>query len=167
MKRILPFVLSLAVTAVALVIFPADGHCQQADRFSKWKVGAASQFSPVKVYEPEARKGKGKRSAGAVDDEVIVTHDKVKDQLQAVYVVRAPAQTVVDFYKAELKLEPVASGSAVIGDLKYVFRVPTRMKDTAVLEVHLRPLENGTTQVTLMRRKATEDDPRVDEFDWM
>lgn len=151
----------LAAVFFVLMLTPALAFAQDARKFSAYQSALAAKVAPLPVFVPPA---KGKKS-GVVDNEVIATFDKSKDQYQAVYVVRSEVDAVLGFYKSKLGIEPKEVGSEVLGDLAYIFKVPLKEADQYVLEVQVKPLpETKTVQISLMRRAATALDARVESF---
>ena len=151
----------LAAAIFVLMLIPALSFAQDAQKFSAYQTKLTGKVAPLPVFVPAA---KGKK-AGVVDNEVITTFNKSKEQYQAVYVVRSSLEEVRDFYKSKLGFEPKQMGSEVLSDLVYIFKVPLKEGDEYVLEVQVKPLsETKNVQITLMRRAATALDPRVETF---
>ena len=152
--------LLLAVLFVMLV--PSLTFAQEAKKFSSYQATMNEKVAPLPVYLPTV---KGKKRSPVVDNEVITTFDKAKNQYQAVYVVRAKLKDVTDFYKTKLGFDPKKVGTEALGDVLYIFKVPLKEADQFVLEVQVKPLFGSKNiQISLMRREATPLDPRVEEF---
>lgn len=151
------------LTALLTFAIPSIASAQDAQKFTAYQATLQERLAPIPIFQPEK---KGPNKGQVLDNEVIITTDASKDQYQAVYVVVTPVQAVLDFYKEKLGFEAKKTGSEVLGDVIYTFKIPLKQADTHVFEIQLRPLsENGKkVQISLMKRAATFLDERVFEF---
>lgn len=147
----------ILLTALLALAFPSVAAAQDAQKFNAYQEALQKEVAPLPIFQPENKKG---RKLGAVDNEVIVSFDETNKRYQAVYVVLAPVETVLDFYKEKLGFAAKKTGSEVLGDLLHTFRLPLKEADTHVLEVQVRPLSAKKVQISLMKRAATFLDQR-------
>jgi hypothetical protein len=137
--------------ALAVICLPALSFAQDAKKFNAKEL--EKEFAPVPVY------AKG----GVVDNEVMVSQEPKRDFVQAVYVVRAEKKKVVEFYQTKLKVTPKVEGEEELGSEKYIFALPLKKGDDRLYKVTLSATDTGgNTVVTLMHRKAS-DDERTEE----
>ncbi|MFN7133947.1 MAG: hypothetical protein ACK4N5_17860, partial [Myxococcales bacterium] len=68
------------------------------------------EFAPLPVF---FKKG------AVVQNEVVISKDQTKDEIRAVYVVKAESSKVVDFYKEKTSVNPTKKGDEALGDVKY------------------------------------------------
>lgn len=149
----------MLLTALLSLAIPSIASAQDAQKFSAYQETLQQKVAPLPVFKPEK---KGANRGSVVDNEVIISFEEISKQYQAVYVVLAPLQAVLDFYKDKLGFAARKTGTEVLGDVLYTFRAPLKEADTHVLEVQLRPLnESGKkVQISLMKRAATFLDAR-------
>ncbi len=150
---------ALLLSTLLTLLIPSVAAAQDAQKFGAYLPTLEEKVAPLPVFQPAK---KGAHRGSVVDNEVIVSFDETARQFQAVYVVLAPLQAVLDFYKEKLGVAARKTGTEVLGDVLYTFRVPLQEADTHVLEVQLRPLSaNGKkVQLSLMKRAATFLDAR-------
>ncbi|MDR0965368.1 MAG: hypothetical protein LBM75_02490 [Myxococcales bacterium] len=152
-----------ALSLCSLLAVPTIASAQDAHKFTTYQATMKQKVAPLPIFQPNKR---GANKGSIVDNEVIVTLDASKKQYQAVYVVQVPIQAVLDFYKEKLGFEAKQTGSEVLGDVLYTFKVPLKQVDTHVLQVQVRPLSDSgkKAQISLMKRAATALDERVFDY---
>ena len=138
--------------AIALsLLLPAVAQAQQAEKFNAAQL--EQDFAPLALFHQNGK---------VVDKEVILSRDPDRDSLQAIYVVRAKVEKVLEFYKEKLGVEPKTEGQEELGTLKYRFTLPLKEGDKRVFKVTVEPTDQrGLVQIIVLRRAMTEDDQVV------
>ncbi len=139
--------------SIALLLFPVLAFAQDGGRkFDLKKL--EQEFAPMPVYY---------KKGAVVGNEVIVNHDQVKDAYRAVYVVKADAKKVVEFYKEKTSVEPRKKGDEMLDDVKYTFVLPAREGDKRIYRVIVSPIGKNKAQIALWHRAVTDSDELLDD----
>ncbi|HEY3446883.1 MAG TPA: hypothetical protein VGK67_10990 [Myxococcales bacterium] len=140
-----------AIVILAAALLPSLCLAQEAKRFNAKEL--EKQFDPIPVFSVNGQ---------AVDNEVVISSDLATGNASADYLVAAEFKKVIEFYQVKLATKPRKSGEMELGTLKFVFAPKPFKEDPFVIQVVVRPVEDNPrlTAIRLLKRPATENDPR-------